>query len=63
MAKDDTIITPVCKEYSPDANGRYGLFTWKIKHIKISHAEAEKVAGKFYINKERKTKYTPRNFS
>lgn len=28
MAEDDTIVTPVVNEYSPDATGRYGLFTW-----------------------------------
>lgn len=27
MEKDATIMTPVTTEYSPDANGRYGLLT------------------------------------
>lgn len=27
MENDATISTPVLKEYSPDANGRYGLLT------------------------------------
>lgn len=38
MAKDVTIPTPVPTEYSPDANGRYGLLTWNetgIKHLTL----------------------------
>lgn len=27
IAKDATMMTPVATEYSPDANGRYGLLT------------------------------------
>lgn len=27
IEKDKTIMTPVATEYSPDANGRYGLLT------------------------------------
>jgi hypothetical protein len=29
-AKTDTTATPVAGEYSPDASGRVGLFTWKL---------------------------------
>jgi hypothetical protein len=32
-AKNATIATPVAGEYSPDANGRVGLLTWRGSNI------------------------------
>jgi hypothetical protein len=32
-AKTATIATPVAGEYSPDANGRFGLLTWRGSNI------------------------------
>lgn len=35
MANEETMMTPVLTEYSPDAKGRYGLLTWEITLEKI----------------------------
>jgi len=32
-AKTETIATPVAGVYSPDANGRVGLLTWRSTNI------------------------------
>jgi len=32
-AKTETIATPVAGVYSPDANGRVGLLTWRSANI------------------------------
>ena len=42
MTNDETIIIPVLTEYSPDANGRYGLLTWNNNITKISGGREEK---------------------
>lgn len=39
IAKDETIITPVLTEYSPEANGRYGLLTCDTISLKFTWNE------------------------